>query len=110
MKIIDRNQLGSLASAVAGAGQAGAVDPKQGANQGGAGKLSSDRADVSGLAERLAEVSSGQSPQRTARVEQLKAAVAAGRYVADAGAVSKAIVNDALTGNPPSGETPAGNE
>jgi flagellar biosynthesis anti-sigma factor FlgM len=94
MKIIDGN-LAALTNAASNAGQAqgtgrGAA-PGQSAGAGG-----TDRAEISGLAGKLTEAASVESPERAARVEALRAAVEAGRYQVDAASVARGVVGEAI--------------
>ena len=56
---------------------------------------SGDRAEISALSGQLRALVA-HSPDRAARVEQLRADYSAGRYQVDSHAVSKAIVRDAI--------------
>lgn len=68
-------------------------------DNGGAGTTvsGSDHTELSGLADRLTELLQGDSVSRAQRIAQLKEAVANGTYQVDAAAVSRAIVNEALS-------------
>jgi|KBSSwiStaDraftv2_1062776.scaffolds.fasta_scaffold533975_1 flagellar biosynthesis anti-sigma factor FlgM len=97
MKIDDLgNNLGGVASPSAKG--AGGVDGG-GRNEAGraADRAGSDRAELSGLAGKIAEATSIDAKQRAEKVERLKVEVAQGRYQPDASAISKGIVSDALS-------------
>jgi flagellar biosynthesis anti-sigma factor FlgM len=55
-----------------------------------------DRTELSALAKPIADLISGQSPERLNRVEQLREAVAAGHYQTDSKVVSSKLVDDAI--------------
>ena len=98
MKIVDGNSLGALANAVSGAGAAAAgTGPRPG--QRVDGSAASDSAEVSGLASQLIDAVSGDSPDRAARVQALRAAVGAGTYSVDSTAVARGVIKDALAGD-----------
>ncbi len=67
---------------------------KPGESQRGA---ESDQAQISDLSGRLLQVLNAESPQRAARLESLSAEYRAGKYQVDAAAVSRRLVDDALT-------------
>jgi flagellar biosynthesis anti-sigma factor FlgM len=95
MKIYERGPLGS-AGPSHGAGAADGVDG-QSTSRSEQARSSEDRAVLSGLASRLAEALQAESPERAARLTQLKAAVAGGKYRADSETTSRAIVKDVLS-------------
>lgn len=99
MRINDRNQLGSTGAASETSG-ADATDGRSAERARQERLAEQDRTELSSLAQPLAETLTGQSTSRVGRIEELKAAVAAGNYQADAQAVSGAIVNDALAAGP----------
>ncbi|MBI1791220.1 MAG: flagellar biosynthesis anti-sigma factor FlgM [Acidobacteria bacterium] len=96
MKIYDQNPLGSTGSAH-GASGAEAVEARSGARGAAGSRVEEDRAVLSGLAGRLSQALEAESPERAARVEQLRAEVASGRYRADALGISRGIVREALS-------------
>ncbi len=99
MKISDSNQLGAAgldrsrqAEALAGYGAAGKESRS---------KTGGDEVDLSGLAGRLSEAVSADSPQRLARLDRLSRDFAAGRYRPSAAEVSRSMVEEALAAGPP---------
>lgn len=58
---------------------------------------STDRVQLSNLSETL-RASDSESPERAARLQQLTADIAAGRYHADSTEVSKSIIKDSIGG------------
>ena len=102
MKIDDLSNVGGVASP--GAKGAGAVE--SGARQDAgrsADRAGSDRAELSGLAGKIAQATSIDARQRADKVEHLKLEVAAGRYQPDASAISRGILNDALSSSAKAG-------
>ncbi|MGH9719662.1 MAG: flagellar biosynthesis anti-sigma factor FlgM [Bryobacteraceae bacterium] len=93
MKIHDRSQPGT--GATQGTGRTEAVE-SQGTAGVRRGRVEGDSAELSGLAGKVAETITGESPERLARLESLRAVVASGRYQVDAQAVSKKLVDEAL--------------
>jgi flagellar biosynthesis anti-sigma factor FlgM len=57
----------------------------------------SDRAELSSFADRVAGLLQSDSANRAERIAQLKAAFAGGTYQVDSAAVSRALVNTALS-------------
>jgi anti-sigma28 factor (negative regulator of flagellin synthesis) len=102
MKIDDLGNAGGVASPAAkGAGaveSGGRQDASRAADLAG-----SDRAELSGLAGKLAQATSTNAAQRAERVVRLKLEVARGSYQPDAAATSRGIVNDALTSSASAG-------
>lgn len=96
MRINDRNQLGT--GAAQGTAGADGIDGRSPTHAGKGRTAEQDRTELSPLAQPLAETITGQSPERVARIEELKAAVAVGQYHADSSAVSRALVDDVLAG------------
>jgi flagellar biosynthesis anti-sigma factor FlgM len=62
---------------------------------GGQTRERADQVQLSNLSETV-RVLAGESPERTAKIERLARAVAAGAYHADPAAVGKRIIDDAL--------------
>ena len=62
-----------------------------------------DRADLSDLAGKIADVVGSEAPGRTQLIEKLRATVAAGTYSVDAQGLSRALVTETLA---ESGEAP----
>jgi flagellar biosynthesis anti-sigma factor FlgM len=56
-----------------------------------------DRADLSEVAGRLSEILQSESGSRAQKIQQLKEAVASGTYQVDSAALSRALLNEALT-------------
>lgn len=101
MKINDLNQLG--VGAAEAARQAEAAEGRTAGRAKPDRVKGEDRTELSGAAELAAREASGSSPERLARVSQLRELVKAGRYQVDAGQVAGKIVDDALgaaTGEP----------
>lgn len=97
MRINDRNQLGIGTTQTQGTGGVDAIDGRASrAAQRRAAEQ--DRTELSPLAQPLVETVTGQSPERVSRIGELKAAVAAGQYQADAAATGHGLVDDALAG------------
>src|SRR6266540_1096129 len=95
MKIDNRNDLGAVSTP----GAKGAAGVESGGRKGvdnQADGSGADRAELSGLAGKIAGALSKDSADRAAKVEQLRAQVAQGSYRPDAEAISKGIVTDAL--------------
>lgn len=57
-----------------------------------------DRVQLSELSEKLSQMLGAEAPGRAARLERLAAEVEAGKYVVDAFAVSRRLVDEALGG------------
>ena len=99
MRISDSSNLNNAAGlgrtrqaeALAGYGATG--------NAGRAG-ATGDNVELSGLAGKLSEVVSSDSPQRTARVEQLARLYAAGSYQPQSAGASRGMVAEALAAGP----------
>jgi flagellar biosynthesis anti-sigma factor FlgM len=95
MRIADPNSSSNTLPA-----ETAALQPAAHAQQNGAAGTTasgSDRTELSGLADRLTELLRGDSASRAQRIAQLKEAVANGTYHVDAAAVSRAIVDEALS-------------
>ncbi len=95
MKIDNRNELGAVSTP----GAKGAAGVESGSRKGVdnlAGGKGADRAELSGLAGKIAGAQSQDAADRAAKVEQLRVQVAQGSYRPDAEAISKGIVTDAL--------------
>lgn len=102
MKIPD-NQLPGLGGAglggtsgTGGADRARPVDSPSSARREEHTSPDGDRVQLSGLSQAL-QLSSEDSPERVARVEQLRQAVQSGAYQPDPKAVGQSILNDALS-------------
>ena len=96
MKIDNRNDL----AAVSSPGAKGAASVEGGVRRsadGAAGKAGPDRAELSGLAGKIAEASNKEAAARAANVEQIRAQVAKGSYHPDPAAISSGVVDDALS-------------
>jgi len=95
MKIHDSNDLGAISTpgAKGAPGAEGAGRREAGRSVESSGP---DRAELSGLAGKIAGAEAQDTAQRAANVEQLGLQVAAGQYRPDAAAISRGIVNDAL--------------
>jgi len=104
MKIDNRNDLGAVSTP----GAKGATGVESGSRKGvdnQAGGSGADRAELSGLAGKIAGALSQDSADRAAKVEQLRAQVAQGSYRPDPEAISQGIVSDALASAATAGGT-----
>jgi flagellar biosynthesis anti-sigma factor FlgM len=102
MKIDNGSNLGSIpATGVAGA--AGTDAASQRVAGLGVGSASPDSAELSGLAGKISQTLSQDSADRAAKGEQLRALISSGQYSSDSAAVSRGIVNDALTSSAAAG-------
>lgn len=102
MKIDDRAELSGSAVAAAKTAEAAksaATDARRESAAVGSSSETSDHAELSGLAGKLAELTSVNSPDRTAQLEHLRKEVSSGQYSADATAVSQKIIQEALLGD-----------
>lgn len=96
MKIDDLSNVGGVAPP--GAKGAGAVESGGRQDAGRAAERSgTDRAELSGLAGKIAQATSIDAKQRAEKVERLKVEVAEGRYQPDAAAITRGILDDALS-------------
>ena len=95
MKIDNPKDLSAINSAAAKG--AGGVDggARRGASH-GVEQTGPDRAELSGLADKISQAEGHDSATRTANVDKLRGQVVDGSYRADPEAISKGIVNDAL--------------
>jgi flagellar biosynthesis anti-sigma factor FlgM len=101
MRIADPNSPGNALPAETSAPQPAAHPPIDPPATGAIG-VGSDHAELSSVADRLTGMLQTDSAARAGRVRQLKEAVASGTYEVDAPAVSRALVNEALSaGNEP---------
>ncbi len=94
MKINDNHLHGTAASAQTGGiqpGQSGRSDAKS--RNGGQG----DRVDISSFAGQISQSLSAADSSRTAHVEAVAAAVRSGTYRVDSQALSRSIVDEALS-------------
>jgi len=64
-----------------------------------------DKAELSGLAAKISQAQEHHSTARAAKVEHLRQLVASGEYQPDAEAISRGIVNDALSNAASAGGT-----
>ena len=104
MKINDRSDL----SGVPAPGTKGASGVESHGRADGnreADRTGSDRAELSGLAGKIAHASAIDAKQRAETVERLRVEVAQGRYRPDAAEISKGIVNEALSNAASAGRT-----
>jgi len=96
MKIDNRNDL----AAVSSPGAKGATSVEGGVRRSAdsaVGKAGPDHAELSGLAGKIAEASNKDAAARAANVEQLRAQFAKGAYHPDPAAISRGVVDDALS-------------
>ncbi len=102
MKIDNGTNLGSTsatgASGVAGTQAGGRRDASRNVDS-----ASPDSAELSGLAGRISQALSRDNSARSEKAQQLSAAVASGQYNPDAAAVSRGVVNEALTSSAAAG-------
>jgi flagellar biosynthesis anti-sigma factor FlgM len=96
MKIDNGSNLGSIATTGA-AGATGTDAASQRVAGLGVGGSSPDSAELSGLAGKISQALSQDSAGRAAKGDQLRALISSGQYSPDSAAVSRGIVNDALT-------------
>jgi flagellar biosynthesis anti-sigma factor FlgM len=105
MRIVDTNQPGNTIPLQSG--RTGATRPvPAGESNGSSGKVSqnSDSIELSGLSGRVSQTLQADSASRAEKVNQIAAAVQSGTYQVDAKAVSKAIVDHALSGRDADGD------
>jgi flagellar biosynthesis anti-sigma factor FlgM len=97
MRITDPNGLGNTLPAQTP--DTSAIHPALHPDEGDQGTITagSDRAHLSGVAGRLSEILQQDPPARSEKVTRLKEAVASGTYHVDSAAVSRALVDEALT-------------
>ena len=104
MKIDDRSDLSGIISPAAKEAAkvegGGRHDGARGVD--GAG---SDRAEVSGLAGKIAQATGVDAKARAEKVERLRLEIAQGRYHPDPAEISRGIVNEALTNSAAAGGT-----
>lgn len=101
MKVNESSLNQAAASHLGKARQTEAVTPGGPKKDGeAAAPLGSDRVQLSDLSGRLLKLLNTESPERAARFERLAAEVRSGRYEVDALAVSRRIIDDALTNEP----------
>lgn len=104
MKIDNRNDLGAVSTP----GAKGAAGVESGSRKGvdnQAGSPGADRAELSGLAGKIAAAVTKDSADRAAKVEQLRTQVAQGSYQPNPEAISQGIVSDALSSAAAAGGT-----
>jgi flagellar biosynthesis anti-sigma factor FlgM len=96
MKIDNRNDLSGISPAAATG--ATSVDSGNRRTTGGAtGGTTSDSAELSGLAGKIAQAVGQDASDRAGQVEQLRSQVGNGTYQADSAAISRGVVNEALS-------------
>jgi len=96
MKIDNRNDLGAVSSP----GAKGAAGVEGSARRGAESRVGSggpDQAELSDLAGKIAGAANQEAAVRSAHVEQLRVQVAQGSYHPDPAAISRGLVNDALS-------------
>jgi flagellar biosynthesis anti-sigma factor FlgM len=104
MKINDHSDLSGIpAPGTKGASGVDSHGRTEGSRE--ADRSGSDRAELSGLAGKIAHASAIDAKQRAERVEHLRVEVAQGRYRPDAAEISKGIVNEALSNAASTGGT-----
>lgn len=101
MKIDDQSGLGGISSP--GTKEAGKVESGRPDAGHGVDRAGSDRAELSGLAGKIAGATTVDAKARAEKVERLRLEIAEGRYQPDPAAISKGIVNDALTSSATAG-------
>ena len=95
MKITNPNDLGAV-SAPGAKGAAGVEGGIRREGSRGAENPGPDRAELSGLADKISGATGRDATKRAANVEKLRGQVAEGGYRPDPAAISWSIVNDAL--------------
>ena len=95
MKIQNPNDLGSVSSSSTKS-TAGVESSHQRDGARGVENTGPDRAELSGLAGKIAGAVGRDAANRAAKVEQLRGQVVDGSYRPDAAEISRGIVNDAL--------------
>jgi flagellar biosynthesis anti-sigma factor FlgM len=105
MRIADPNSPGHALPAETAASPSAARPPQDDAT--GAATLESDRAELSRVADRVTELLQADSGDHAERIRQLKEAVANGTYQVDSAAVSRAMVDEAISAG---GGTDTGNQ
>src|SRR5258705_10568887 len=96
MKINDHSDLSGIpTSGTKGAAGGGSQGRTEGSRE--ADRAGSDRAELSGLAGKIAHATGIDAKQRAEKVERLRLEVAQGNYRPNAAETSKGIVNDALS-------------
>lgn len=95
MKIQNPNDLSSVSSSSAKSTAGVETGAHRDAGR-GVENTGPDRAELSGLAGKIAGAVGRDSANRAAKVEQLRAQVVAGTYRPDAAEISRGIVNDSL--------------
>jgi len=101
MRIIDSNHLENTTSAQTGrSGDTSSVTSagKNGSSAAGKTGGSADRVELSGFSGRVSQTLQTDASSRAQRVAQLSALVRSGKYQVDSKAVSKAIVDQAISG------------
>ena len=96
MKINNTNDLGAISTP----GSKGTAAVEGGVRRGegrGAENTGPDRAELSGLAGKISKAAGKDAVNRAGNVEQLRGQVADGSYQPDPAAISRGIVNAALT-------------
>ena|SRR5215468_5611875 len=96
MKINNSNELGAISTP----GSKGTAGVEGGVRRDGGRAVENtgpDRAELSGLAGKISKAVGKDAVNRAANVEQLRGQVAEGRYHPDPAAISRGIVNAALT-------------
>ena len=93
MRIADPNSPGNAQPTKPAVSQT-AARPREDA---GTISVGSDRAELSGVADRLSALLQADSSSRAERIRQLTEAVANGTYHVDAAALSRALVNQAIS-------------
>jgi flagellar biosynthesis anti-sigma factor FlgM len=106
MKIQNPNDLGAVSTPgvrdTSGLEGISRKDSSRAAEVAGAG---ADKAELSGLAAKISEAQEQDSAVRAAKVEHLRQLVASGEYQPDPEAISRGIVNDALSNAASAGGT-----
>jgi flagellar biosynthesis anti-sigma factor FlgM len=97
MKIHNPNDV-SAVSTPSAKSTAGVDGEKRRDTSRGVDNSGADRAELSGLAGKISAASGRDTANRAANVEQLRTQVSEGRYQPDPAAISRGIVNDAVSG------------
>ena len=105
MRIYDSNQLGNLGTAQTGRSNETPSIVSPGKKDSGVGKsgTGADRVELSGFSGKVSQTLQADATSRAQRVSQIASAVRSGNYKVDSMAVSKAIINQAITTSGTSG-------
>ena len=107
MRIVDTNQAGNTNPAqTSRTNGTRAVNPAGTKGSGSSVSPSGDSVQLSGLSGRVSEGLETQAATRAQRVNRIAAAVQSGTYKVDSKAISRALIDQAISGGPNPGEAP----